>query len=302
MKTESPFGGVSSPYAVGRIRALEGGLLDRARWNRLIEAPDERQAIRLLREFGYGGGADALDGMIRRELEDAQSLIREISPDPELTGLFLLSVDAHNLKALLKARVAAMEAGPLLLQGGKYPVEMLEACVKSDNFHALGGALARELKDVEAIREPRLLSAAVDRAVYAEILETVRRRHAPLLREYFETQAACLNRLAALRGKRLGWDAKTLAPMLLPLPPVKEDDPVPVLPVTLEEDDSPAQAEQKINRMLTAILRREKYDAFGVAPLIWYLQARRNEASSLRILFARKREGRNPPVEELLFE
>ena len=58
MKTESPFGGVSSPYAVGRIRALEGGLLDRARWNRLIEAPDERQAIRLLREFGYGGGAD----------------------------------------------------------------------------------------------------------------------------------------------------------------------------------------------------------------------------------------------------
>ena len=90
--------------------------------------------------------------------------------------------------------------------------------------------------------------------------------------------------------------------MLLPLPPVKEDDPVPVLPVTLEEDDSPAQAEQKINRMLTDILRREKYDAFGVAPLIWYLQARRNEASSLRILFARKREGRNPPVEELLFE
>ena len=136
-------------------------------------------------------------------------------------------MDAHNLKALLKARAAAMEAGPLLLQGGKYPVEMLEACVKADNFYALGGALARELKDVETIREPRLLSAAVDRAVYAEILETVRRRHAPLLREYFETQAACLNRLAALRGKRLGWDAKTLAPMLLPLPPVKEDDPSP---------------------------------------------------------------------------
>ena len=60
MKTESPFGGVSFPYAVGRLRALEGGLLDRARWNRLIEAPDERQALRLLREFGYGGSADTL--------------------------------------------------------------------------------------------------------------------------------------------------------------------------------------------------------------------------------------------------
>lgn len=302
MKTESPFGGVSFPYAVGRIRALEGGLLDRARWNRLIEAPDGRQALRLLREFGYGGSADTLDGMIRRELEDAQSLIREISPDPELTGLFLLRVDAHNLKALLKARLAALEAGPLLLQGGKYPVDLLEACVKADSFKALGGALARELEGVEAIREPRLLSAAVDRAVYTEILETVRRRHAPLLREYFETQAACLNRLAVLRGKRLGWDAKTLSPMLLPVPPIREDEPVPALPVSLEEDDSPAQAEQKVNRALTAILRRERHDAFGIAPLIWYLQARRNEASSLRILFTQKREGRNPPLEELLFE
>ena len=41
----------SYPYAIGRIKVQEAGLIDRTRWNRLWEA-DETEALKLLDEIG----------------------------------------------------------------------------------------------------------------------------------------------------------------------------------------------------------------------------------------------------------
>ena len=308
MTSDRPFDRGSYAYAVGRVRALEGSLLDRAKWNRLLEIDGEAQGVRLLREFGYGVGADTLDGMIRSELERAQTLIREVSPDPGITDLFLLPTDAHNLKVSLKARLAGSDPAALLLQGGVFPPELWDACVRSDSFlplkqaSPLGEALAGRLEGVTALREPRLLSAAVDRAVYGVILDAARRGGNRLVQRYFEMQIACLNRLSERRAARLHWEPAALAPMLLPLPPAREDDPggEPIVPI--DEGDSPAAAEGKMNRALAAMLREQRDDAFGVAPLLYYLQARRAEAASLRVLFAAKRSGHTPSLDEVAFD
>lgn len=60
---------VSYPYAVGRIRALESGLIDPARWSRLREATRE-EAIRILSEAGYGNASSDPEQMIRAQEEE----------------------------------------------------------------------------------------------------------------------------------------------------------------------------------------------------------------------------------------
>ena len=80
---------------------------------RIAEAGSTKEAQKLLLETGYGENAATeqelatgeIDLIIRGQLQLTRKRIKELTPDPELTGLFLLPVDTHNIKALLKARL-----------------------------------------------------------------------------------------------------------------------------------------------------------------------------------------------------
>ena len=66
--------------------------------------------MKLLLETGYGENTATeqelaqgeIDLIIRAQMQLTRKRIQELTPDPELTGLFLLPVDTHNLKCLLK--------------------------------------------------------------------------------------------------------------------------------------------------------------------------------------------------------
>ena len=87
----------SYAFAVGSIRVLETRMLDRSKWNRLCEAASEEEALKLLSEFGYGGGNDTLDKMIAHELGAARKTILELTPEPDLSDLLSLRIDGQNL-------------------------------------------------------------------------------------------------------------------------------------------------------------------------------------------------------------
>ena len=96
-------------YAVARIRCHENGLIGRERMARMIAGTAE-EAMQVLTGAGYGGAAAAegtadVEALIAAELARTDALVREVSPDPALTELFLMQADVHNLKALYKLRL-----------------------------------------------------------------------------------------------------------------------------------------------------------------------------------------------------
>ena len=121
---------VSYPYAVGRIRALESGLIDPARWSRLREATRE-EAIRILSEAGYGNASSDPEQMIRAQEEEARRTIAELSPEPAWTELFLLPIDAHNLKVAYKGKVLGADVSHLFLEGGTVPADIMRVSVEA---------------------------------------------------------------------------------------------------------------------------------------------------------------------------
>ena len=98
-------------YAMGRIKSLEDRLIDTARLERMLQAPDAMESLRVLTEAGYGAPATAqapqdYERLIEHELAETGKLIHEITPDEAVTDLFMMRYDYANAKALFKMRLS----------------------------------------------------------------------------------------------------------------------------------------------------------------------------------------------------
>ena len=111
-------------YAVGRIKALETKLLDRSKIDRMIEAENVGDVLRVLSETEYGDmiaeikSAEEFEGILYMGLKRTYSVARSFYPDPELVDLFTLKYDFHNLKVLLKSKLSDQGAEELLIDLG----------------------------------------------------------------------------------------------------------------------------------------------------------------------------------------
>lgn len=317
----------SYPFAVGRIKVLETRMLDRAKWNRLRDA-DTREGYDILIESGYGASAQKngdVELLIAAELADTRALIEEITPAPRITRLFLLPTDAHNLKALFKARLLGIDPDDVLMQGGLFPPELLKAAVSAQDYAALPEPLCGALTALEtALAEepsPRLLSAAVDSAVFQYILKELKDAHDKTVTDYFRLKIDFLNVESLIRGIALEWDQEKLRPLLieggyipaadympsLSLP--KEQLPrafgrsksAPFVEAALEEYFQSGDVSAAVRRMddaLARLTREGRFDSFGIGPILCYLTEKEAEAKALRMLFAAKRAGRDPLLPE----
>ena len=164
----------SYEYALGRISVLSTHLLTAAQLRRIAEADSTKTAMKLLLETGYGENVATeqelaqgeIDLIIRAQMQLTRKRIQELTPDPELTGLFLLPVDTHNLKCLLKARLLGIQADDILREGGNFDLNLLKDMVHTKYYEDLPPIYCQVLNEIEGdlAREadPFRLSALLD--------------------------------------------------------------------------------------------------------------------------------------------
>jgi len=108
-------------YVSGRIWALEDRMVDRAKFNRMIDAGSPEELVRILSETEYGQGRETVperyEEIIDAELVRVHQLIAELSPDPELTGVLRAKHDFHNMKVHLKSRLVKRDLGNEVREG-----------------------------------------------------------------------------------------------------------------------------------------------------------------------------------------
>ena len=79
-----------------RIRAMENRLLTRERMDRMIDARDTSEAMKVLGECGYGEGA-SLDAVLAQARADTFRDMEAAAPDHRLVEIFRLKYDYHNI-------------------------------------------------------------------------------------------------------------------------------------------------------------------------------------------------------------
>ncbi|MEA5051252.1 MAG: V-type ATPase subunit [Oscillospiraceae bacterium] len=306
------------PYAVGRIRVLESGLLGDAKLARLAELPYDA-ARRQLLDWGFAAeypvkeDADGLIDYRRREIRD---VIRELTPQPELTDLFYLEYDAINLKLLLKQRllgggdVVATELTP-----GVFDPALLDGAVDAKDYAALGEPLCSRMNDVEARMalspDPRVLSAMVDDAVFAYIFAALDKHKNAFCEDYFRRKADYTNILSLLRARALRMSEADFEQMLVGGGAIGKDALAGCLGAETEllaarlgggengEAVKPAlaayaaggarAASDALQKALLDAGTAQRDDPFGIGALAAFLLRGEYECRALRRMFAEKR-------------
>lgn len=308
-------------YSVTRVRALETKLLDKAKIERMIEARNTDEIIKILYETDYAASvsemnsAEDYETVLSKELQKTYELLKEISPEPELTNLFLLKYDIHNLKTLFKSSFLGEESDSLLSGIGTVPLERLKEMVKAKDFSGLDPMLrecAEEISGEFTVNpDPQLIDLTMDKCLYNLMYKTAHKHNNSFLKDYISTQIDLINIKSLVRIKSMGYGRDFLRKVILDNGKLDYtffsdifDESLETLIERLAYKDYGKVVEEGISNFIKTksltkyeklsddfvfeLAKKGKYVAFGIEPLIGYLMARENEAKIIRMIMVGK--------------
>jgi len=320
-------------YAVGRIRALERHFLDRDILRHLIEAPNLKEVYSLLRDTVFGEVVvkteESLDfeRMLNLETRNLIRLIDSMSPDPELTDLFVIPFDVQNLKILLKEELGkAMEPGGFYTQG-RFEVIHLKEWIKTGASQSQRPLPDWMIAAVEEVRlawkkfpKLRIVDAALDRALSLAQLRGAEKARRPILSEFFRFMIDVRNVEAFIRIRLVERSREQFHQFFIPRGNLslsffqnQWDTSIreigrhfektafhDMIVKSLEEYQSEGtltMLEMEQSRLLIQQLAPSRYITFGPEPILAYMVTRFYEIKILRRIMVAKKN--NLPVEGL---
>ncbi len=306
----------SYAYACARLSALNKRLLEPQTVQRMADG-SLQDAMRALSDVRYGNLPEATEAdverMIERELFDAMQEVREISPNPAITDLFLLRADVQNLKVLIKARLLN-QPEPVFTPGGLFEKEVLSEMVQTRQYQALPPIFAETLnkleKQLEIRVEPRNISIALDRAYLAHALKTTEKQ--PVFSHYFKAQADFDNVLTFLRLRATGASIETLDEVILPEGGIGYRDLYNAYELSfdslnrvleksvcreallhglnaMQRTGNISEIEKARDNYLVSLLSAHKYETETIYPVVGYYLAKEREGKAVRLIVTAKR-------------
>ena len=137
------------------LAARETKMLSAERMERMIDAPTNDEAAKILEECGYGdlsglsakeAGA-ALEAHIAALFDEVEGMV----PEAQLVQLFRLKYDYHNAKALIKARAMGVECDAILSQRGTVAPQKLLTAFLEEDYRDIPPVLAQAMVSAAAI-------------------------------------------------------------------------------------------------------------------------------------------------------
>lgn len=309
-------------YACGRVNALATKLIDRARFQRMIEAQDAAEALRILAETDYASALAEIrdprdfEVALARELDRVYRLLAELAPDPFLLRMFGYRFDFHNLKVLLKATAVGQDHSHLLVRRGTVPPERLVAALegRAELPKPFLGPVSSAQQAFAATQDPQLIDAMLDGGLYDLLAEEARRRRYELILRYMQASIDLVNIRTFLRIRRLGKGPTFLRQVLLNggTLPVKRfhalhEQPLdafadwlartPYWRIAAEglrmfNEGAPLSGLEKLaDDYLTALVKEARFVPLGPEPLFAYILAKESEIRNIRIILAGKVNG-----------
>ena len=207
-----------------RIHAMENRMLTRERMDRMIDARDEGEAMKVLSECGYGGtdgaSGQSLEGLLAQARAEAFGEIRGAVPDPRVAEVFQMKYDYHNAKTLVKGEAMGADARRLLLSGGRYDPELLADGYQKENLSGVSPAFQRAVQEARAILketgDPQRCDVALDRACFEEMAQLARDCKSSFLEGYVRLCIDAANLRTAVRVSRMEKGSDFLLQVLLP--------------------------------------------------------------------------------------
>jgi len=305
-------------FAIGRIRALEPALMDRACYERFVRARNREEFVAVLAETPYGrfleGGTAGVGLAFERAAEENLAFFSEYALDDWLVRLFTLPAAFRVLKTALKSTLS---------QGGT-DVTVPRELATAEQKTLFDKEVARIVKASAKSRNPAEVDAAVDRLMQEVELQVASPSEFVVGYLGLHADTENLRTLARLKTSADGGETAagemeaaflrggtlTLAGLAAALP-----EPWPAVvemlakappygtgseafreylergQAAVADHRSFTRMERLGREMELRFLRQTRYATFGHEPLVTYFLLRENELRNLRQLYAAKLAG-----------
>ncbi len=298
-------------YANARVKVLENTLLSHEKITRMVYAESLQDGVRILSESGYGGvtigDAYEYETMLASEDARVESFVRESMPKGSGMETFSVRNDYHNAKALCKAKyMREQDASYMLAPRGLIDTDALQQAIVSDEYVDLPPQMRDALQRIDRVMtehpDPSRIDTLLDRAMYEDVTERMRKAKNPLLVRYWQAQADLSNVSIWLRSKAVDKSAREFCDDCMPGGIVGidalaaiYDQPVETLAEKLRYTPYRALSdlaasgdmvayEAAWDDYLLAIFKDGRNDLFSVAPLAGFYVAKKAEIRNVRMI------------------
>ena len=308
-------------YAVGKIRALEKRLLDRSRMERMIDARSPEEALKVLLEAGYESGSDdyldihEYEVLLKNEQLKLYKLLKSIAPESEAFDIFQFQNDYHNIKVLLKAEFLEENNDYLLVDTGTIPAAELKDMIGERDLAGMPDIMRTAVEECIDVfnrtKDPQAIDIILDRASFKQMQEYAANSGYKFVSGLVQLITDLTNIKIFLRARSTGIRQDTLQKILLPGGSIDSRVFIENLNDTLEafikflkskpyrsiceegienfnNTGSLSKMERLVDDYIMSYIRKAKYVALGIEPLIAYLWAKENEIKNARIIMVGK--------------
>ena len=313
-------------FASGRIRALEMKLIGRQRMERLAEAKDMDEVMRLLSDTVYGVHLEEIEevgyeAFLGHEEARVLDLVDSLSHDEMLSDILRLEYDFNNLKVLLREMFSGRDLSGLYVDLGKYRAGEIKEMLVNETIERMPSPLNdAALLGTEAwnrTSDPAEMDTAIDRVMFGHFLKVAGGHNVPYIEALMKVRIDLANIRTYLRARYIEIEPKSLEALLFsggslglevftdtyqmqieeilsrlqfsPYRPVVEKG-----WQALEKENSFVPLEREIDSHLVSFLKLSKYFTFGFEIVMAYALIKKNEIKTLRLILASKEKEMAP--------
>ena len=307
--------------SVVTVRVFEKRLLTKNKLDRMIETETPEEVLKLLGETEYSQNmsdiqnAQDYEKILKRETERVFSLIRELSMDTEIVDILSLKYDYHNLKVLLKGKLAEKDFTDMLMDAGTEKADKLKVKFDTRNYNELPEEFIQAINEVEEDfsenRDPQRIDIIVDKYYYKNLLRIAGKINIPIITDYVEGLIDFQNVITLFRVKKQNRDVKFLEEVIHEGGTISKDKIIGSINDTNEaivnkfrkekigiylmrgieaygETGRLSELEKISDNYLMELNKDSKYVVFGPEPLFTYLIVKEREINAVRMIMVSK--------------
>ncbi|WFA08461.1 V-type ATP synthase subunit C [Tissierella sp. Yu-01] len=314
---------------VTRTRVLETRLLSRTRIDRMIEARDIDEVLKVLNETEYSNSlagitrGEEYEKVLSNELNRVYELMREITKDQIVVDILALKYDYHNLKVMIKEKEANKDLSDLYVSLGTTDYKDIKSEFLHGNLNGIKpefkDAIEAVLKDLEETKDPQRIDIIMDRYYYEHLYNMAKETKIDLFINYVKDMIDFINIKSSIRLKKQGKDIRFFEDVILPNGNIDKETILFTLNDNIDnmilkfknskissglikglesykETNRLTDLEKYMDDYLMELNKPSKYIHFGPEPIFSYIVAKETEIKTLRIIMVSKLNNLSPDV------
>ena len=165
------------PYAVSKIRIKELNLLTKHELENLADEVnlDRIKSVLIDKDYNFEiiEKIEDFENVLKNEHIKLYNLIKELIPEQEFINLFLCKNDYHNVKLILKAKIAGKEYKENLVDAGTIELSKIEESIEKDDYCSFSKYMQEAIKRIKNIPEyekrPYIIDSILDAKSFEEM-------------------------------------------------------------------------------------------------------------------------------------